>query len=77
MPQYDVRLTTLVETRVIIEARSEEAAKEFCWGNHDMLRKIGENQEFPQDNVVLSTVPESMPMDPHVKLNSLQRMQDL
>ena len=77
MPQFDVRLTERREYRVIVEAKDAEAVKEFCWGNHALLRSLVKPASFTDDNVVLSAVKENEEYRPHVKLNLLQRVQDV
>lgn len=79
MPLFDVRLVQTVEHRIVIEAADMDAVKEFSWDNHEMLRSIGEAQEFPQDNVVISEFESRLQWtkEPHVKLNALRRVQDL
>ena len=63
---------------VLIEAQSAEAVKEFCWGNHEMLCENGAHDSTIENNAVIAEAGDAWEgFPPDVRLNALQRVQDV
>jgi len=78
MPLFEVRVRETRIHTVIVEAKDDNAVREFCWGNYEMLCGLGSFDKTVEDNAIISEAGDAWKgFTPDVRLNTLQRVQDL